>query len=168
MAASLEYRLSGGAANSDHAAALGGAAPTTAAVHAGRASRTVHPGAAINRRTSIIVMPIICAPLPNIPAHIIQPQLIGVFRTHRPGCFFSPKRIAFTIIFIIPGHLVNRIAAAVQVPLTLIATASRLFPLRLGRQPVALAGQGIQLLEKRLNIVPGNTLHRAFVASFIM
>ncbi|MFZ4561726.1 MAG: hypothetical protein ACOYOD_16180, partial [Saprospiraceae bacterium] len=121
----------GGDAADRHPAVVGAAVPRAAAAHAERASWRIYPGAAVGRGTLVVAVPIVLAPLPHVPAHIVQPQRIGQLAPHRLGLAVA--------IFIVPAQLLQAFAARVRVVeiLAVAAPARRVLPLRLRRKAKA-------------------------------
>jgi hypothetical protein len=117
------------------------------------AQRMMHPGAASRLRVRIVIatVPVIRAPLPHIPAHIVQPQRIGQQQAHVAGC--APA------VLIVPAHLLQHLAACIAEAFFLPkrAATSGIFPLRFGGQAVFGSGQFLQPGQEFLSdVIPGN------------
>ena len=57
-------------------------APGTAPQQPSATTTTCYPGAAINRRTIVIVMPMIGAPFPYVAVHIVETKIIWLITSH--------------------------------------------------------------------------------------
>src|SRR6185369_12372910 len=92
------------------------------------------------------VMPVF-APFPDVAGHVVQPQPVWP-----PGACLMGLLVAVDSE---PGVCAKFIRVAGAGPLLALAAASRrILPLRLGRQPVILAGLAVQLPDKFLGFFP--------------
>ena len=94
------------------------------------------------------------APLPYIPAHIIQTEFVGLFFSNR----VRPAGIA-----IIPRNFIDIITAAVFIPFALVSATGSIFPLDFCRKSKLPATGGftalIQFFAKRHSIIPADTFY---------
>ena len=130
--------------------------PGTAAQPAKAAIPTL-PRTAITRRARIPFVPAILHPFPDVPAHVVQPQLIGLLLPDRMG--LVPAVIE------IPGDGIQLRTPSILVPLTLPSAPRGILPLRLRRQPIPFSRQGIQFLEKRFDVFPTDALNGTLCAA---
>jgi len=87
-------------------------------------------------RTAVCAVPV-AYPLPDIAAHVVQPQAVGLFQSNLMGA--TPC---------IPCNGIDIAAAAVF--LAFATAAAGVFPLRLGRQAVVLAAALVKGGDKGL------------------
>ena len=103
-----------------------GATVQTAAATKPVRARIRPPGIAlVLRRISAIPVP---APLPHVPAHVIEAQLIGSLPAHRMGTLPAVTRI--------PAHFIRIIASCAKVSFRGIASTGSILPFGLRGQPV--------------------------------
>ena len=107
------------------AAALVGAPPVTAPVHAFRAI-TVVASRKLRLLFAAVVIPVVQTPFQNIPAHVVQAELVRFLLSHG-------MRLEFGIITI-PRHIVGFIASAIFVAFAFLAAPRRILPLRFRRK----------------------------------
>ena len=126
--------------------------PATAAVHAVRPTISTRR---IGLRGATIAAIPVTAPLPNIATHIIQAQLIRLFRA-------DSMSFTFTVAHI-PSHIVYGVTSGIFVAFTLISTSGGIFPLRFSRQAEVLSCKCIQLCDEGLTIIPRDLFYRQIV-----
>ena len=94
----------------------------------------------------------VLAPLPHVPAHVVQAQLVRLLLPYR-------MRMPSAIVSV-PSDLVQSVAPRVLVPLALDSSSRRVFPLRLHRQAEVQARPVVQPLDEPLAILPTYIFHR--------
>ena len=125
----------------------GAAAQYAAAAPAGDPCRTVRRGADVS------IVPAVLDPLPHVAVHVVQAERVRRERAHRRCLPAVPPAPAATTVCSVFADLVSRVVLRRR-PRT-----RRLLPLRLARQPVALAGLRRQPGDVVLHHVPRHVDH---------
>ena len=134
--------------------------PATTATHAQRPCRTgrrpKRPRRGLPWQYSVVI-PIkpVGTPFKNVPIHVTQAPRIRLLLAHRM------RRLVRVLV--IPGVLAQAQLAVAKIVPARASRSARVFPLRLGRQPVVALRHATLLgkpLQKRLAILPADRLHR--------
>lgn len=102
----------------------------------------------------------VAAELKDIARHVVETQLVGTLGAY--------GLVAVVGIGAIPCHVVYLVAAAVAVAAALASATGCILPFGLGGQPVVLAGEGVELLDKRLDVVPRDIFDGVVAAELLL
>lgn len=128
-----------------------------AAFHARVGAGRIHSGRVL---VVIAAIPVV-APFPHVAAHVVEPQLVGCLGGHVLRAITGVALAIAVAGVVIPGHVVEVVAAGELVALALVATSGRKLPLGLGGQAEGSTRELVELGDELLALVPAHVVHGA-------
>src|SRR5271166_3095777 len=113
------------------------------------------PGRSVVGRAAVRWVPAILHPLGGVPRSVVQTESVRPERTHRRG----PAVLAPPALRASSMSSPDVVAPPVR---SRRPSSRRIFPLRLGRQPIGLSGRLRQPRGELFGVIPADVRHRAF------